>query len=243
VRKIFDEKYPNPVRVISVGAPLIDVLGDLQNEKWEKYSIEFCGGTHVAKTGDIKNLVILTEESIAKGIRRIFAITGSDAQEACRLANEFDVKLRKVENLHFSIEKLNFAATLKTENERDLKGIIPAVRRSDFAVRIKAIEAEGVKMGKEKAKADEKKVIQTITDYFKGEGGKASGLVAVLPVTPDPKLLTTSIATALKKGKFQKSVYLFAADHSKLVHVCFVPQVLPRLDDINFAGGSFKTQS
>jgi alanyl-tRNA synthetase len=111
--KIFDEKYPNPVRVISVGASLEEILQDVANEKWKKYSIEFCGGTHVAKTGDIKDLVILTEESIAKGIRRIFAITGNDAQEACRLANEFDAKLRKVENLPFSIEKLKFAATLR----------------------------------------------------------------------------------------------------------------------------------
>jgi alanyl-tRNA synthetase len=229
VRKIFDEKYPTPVRVVSVGAPLNDILADLTNEKWIKYSIEFCGGTHVAKTGDIKDLVILTEESIAKGIRRIFAITGSDAQEACRLANDFDAKLRKVENLPFSPEKLTSAATLKTENDRDLKGVIPAVRRSNFAARIKTIEAEGAKMAKEKAKADEKKIVQTITEYFKGEGENAPGLVAVLPVTPDPKLLTTSIATAFRKGKLQKSVYLFAADNSKLVHVCYVPQVPTRL--------------
>jgi hypothetical protein len=64
-------------------------------------------------------------------------------------------------------------------------------------------------------------------------------MVAVLPVTPDPKLLTTSIASALKKGKFQKSVYLFAADNTKLVHVCLCPSGTSTLDGINFVGGSF----
>ena len=169
--------------------------------------------------------MILTEESIAKGVRRIFAVTGSDAEEACRHANDFDAKLRKVERMPFSLEKLTFASTLKNENERDLKGLIPAVRRSDFTARIKAIEAEGTKMAKEKAKADEKQIVSTIQKYFEGDGEKKQGMVAVLEVTPDPKLLTTSISTAMKKWKTKKSVYLFATDSSKVVHTCFVPQV------------------
>jgi alanyl-tRNA synthetase len=227
VRKIFEEKYPNPVRVVSVGVSLDEILADVNNEKWEKISIEFCGGTHVAKTGDIKDLVILTEESIAKGVRRIFAITGSDAQEACRLANDFEAKLVKVEKMPFSSEKMTHAASLKSENEKDLKGLIPAVRRSAFSTRIKAIEAEGAKMAKEKAKADEKTIISAITEAFEGDGAKKLGMVALLDVTPDPKLLSNSILTAMKKWKTKKSVYIFAADQTKVVHVCYVPQVPP----------------
>ena len=226
VRKIFDEKYPNPVRVVSVGVSLEEILADVKNERWEKISIEFCGGTHVAKTGDIKDLVILSEESIAKGIRRIFAITGSDAQEACRLANEFDSKLAKVENLPVGVEKLNYAMALKGENERDLKGRIPAVRRSKFGERIRAIEQESAKLAKEKAKADEKHIVSTITDYFASQEAKKPGMVALLNVTPDPKLLTTAIATVMKKLTPKKPVYIFAADSTKVVHVCYVPQVL-----------------
>jgi alanyl-tRNA synthetase len=226
VRKIFDEKYPNPVRVVSVGAPLDDILSDVNNEKWEKFSIEFCGGTHVAKTGDIKDLVILNEESIAKGIRRVFAITGADAEEACRLANDFDAKLTKIEKMEFAPEKLNLASTLKIENEKDLKGLIPAVRRSKFALRIKAIEAEGAKLAKEKAKADEKVIISTISEYFTTEGDKKPGMVALLDFVPDAKILSSSIMAAMKKWKRKKSVYIIAADNSKVVHVCYVPQVI-----------------
>jgi alanyl-tRNA synthetase len=225
VRKIFDEKYPNPVRVVSVGVPLEEIIADLKNERWEKISIEFCGGTHVAKTGDIKDLVILSEESIAKGIRRIFAITGSDAQEACRLANEFDSKLTKVENMPMGVEKLNYATALKGENERDLKGRIPAVRRSKFGERIRAIEQESAKLAKEKAKADEKHIISTITDYFADKEAKKAGMVALLSVTPDPKLLTSAIATVMKKLTPKRPVYIFAADSTKVVHVCYVPEV------------------
>ena len=223
VRKIFEEKYPSPVRVVSVGADLDDILADVTNEKWLKYSIEFCGGTHVAKTGDIKDLVILTEESIAKGIRRVFAITGSDAEEACRLANDFEAKLGKVERMTFSQEKMGKAAKLKGENEKDLKGLIPAVRRSKFATRIKAIEAEGAKLAKEKAKADEKTVVTSVSDYFKKDN---PGMVALLDVTPDLKQLSNATAAAIKKGKVTKPVYLFAADNTRVVHCCVVPQVI-----------------
>jgi len=129
--------------------------------------------------------------------------------------------------MRFSLEKLTYAATLKTENERDLKGLIPALRRSDFTARIKAIEAEGIKMAKEKAKADEKQVVSTIQKFFEGEGEKKPGMVAVLDVTPDPRLLTTSIAIAMKKWTTKKSVYLFAADRARVVYTCYVPQVIP----------------
>lgn len=125
----------------------------------------------------------------------------------------------------FSLEKLTFAGTLKAENEKDLKGVIPAVRRSAFTNRIKTIEAEGLKMMKEKAKADEKVVVSKITDFFAGENEKKSGMVAILEVTPDPRLLTTSILTATKKWKTKKPIMLLAADNTKVVHVCYVPQV------------------
>jgi alanyl-tRNA synthetase len=243
VRKIFEEKYPNPVRVVSVGVSLEEILQDVNNEKWEKISIEFCGGTHVAKTADIKELVILSEESIAKGIRRILAVTGSDAQEACRVASDFDAKLTKVEHMPFSLEKLTYAATLKGENEKELKGLIPAVRRSKFGTRIRAIEAEGAKMAKEKAKADEKVIISTIVDFFQGEGEKKPGLVALLNVTPDPKLLSNSIATAMKRWTPKKSVYIFAADSTKVVHVCYVPEVCLTMAILTCLGESCKVET
>ena len=68
VRAVFGEKYPDPVRVILIGT---EPAG----------SAEFCGGTHLTRTGQIGALKIVSEESVAKGVRRITAITGLAAIE------------------------------------------------------------------------------------------------------------------------------------------------------------------
>jgi len=82
LQSVFGEVYPDPVRVISIGANINELLADPLNEKWKKTSIEFCGGTHLSNTLEAESFVITEETAIAKGIRRVTGITGPLATEA-----------------------------------------------------------------------------------------------------------------------------------------------------------------
>jgi len=80
LRAVFGETYPDPVRVVSVGVPVDDLLSNPDDPRWRGGSVEFCGGTHVARTSEIGQFTILSEEAVAKGVRRVVAISGPDAR-------------------------------------------------------------------------------------------------------------------------------------------------------------------
>ena len=62
------------------------MLANPTNPEWSKYSIEFCGGTHLSNTSQAEDFVIAEESGIAKGIRRIVGLTRLSAQIARRTA-------------------------------------------------------------------------------------------------------------------------------------------------------------
>jgi alanyl-tRNA synthetase len=92
---LFGEKYGDRVRVLSLGNAL-DGPG--------AYSVELCGGTHVARTGDVGLFKIISESGVAAGVRRIEALTGEAARRylldqagvATNLAQQFKTPVSEV---------------------------------------------------------------------------------------------------------------------------------------------------
>ncbi|MBT0779783.1 alanine--tRNA ligase [Paracoccus sp. pheM1] len=77
---LFGEKYGDEVRVVSMG----DLPGSGKGTGGQTYSLELCGGTHVARTGDIGMFALTSETASAAGIRRIEALTGQAAMDELR---------------------------------------------------------------------------------------------------------------------------------------------------------------
>jgi alanyl-tRNA synthetase len=69
---LFGEKYPDPVRMVSMG----------------DFSKELCGGTHLTNTGDVEAFEILSEEGISAGTRRVIALTGERARQHAKQTRE-----------------------------------------------------------------------------------------------------------------------------------------------------------
>jgi alanyl-tRNA synthetase len=92
---LFGEKYGDTVRVLTLG---------LGPDGAKAYSVELCGGTHVARTGDIALFKIVQEQGVAAGVRRIEALTGEAARRwlldqaavSKALADQFKVPVAEV---------------------------------------------------------------------------------------------------------------------------------------------------
>ncbi|MFM7538517.1 MAG: alanine--tRNA ligase [Planctomycetota bacterium] len=125
VRAVFGEKYPDPVRVVTVAAGQGESAG-------EESSIEFCGGTHLGGTGEAGSFQILSQEAVGKGVRRLTAVAGEAAlkarREQTRLLSEVAAKLtckpedaaERVDALREEVKKLQ--AQLKKAASGDLAG-------------------------------------------------------------------------------------------------------------------------
>ena len=217
VRAVFGETYPDPVRVVSIGVPVEELLEDVKRKEWRSVSIEFCGGTHVKNTTEIKHLVVLEENGIAKGIRRIVAVTGAEAQNVQREAQEWDKRITQLEGMQYGPEKE--AKTKEWQHELG-KVEISAVAKSKLRDRIAKIVKENLDQQKAAQKAESKKVMDAVNEHFTSNANSKT-LVISFPVSSGSKAVQEAIKTISSKQK-DKTVYLIGKADDKVMHGCYV---------------------
>ncbi|KAN0128727.1 alanine--tRNA ligase [Lactarius tabidus] len=220
LRAVFGEVYPDPVRVVSLEYDVDEIAKDVGNPKWRNTSIEFCGGTHVARTGDIKDFIITEESGIAKGIRRIVAVTGHEAQDVTRVADTFEARIKQVELLKGKAKD----TALKTLTVELGQADISLLRKSGMRDRLTTLRKAFDKEVKEKETAANKAAVEALTGYFK-ENPQAESYFAIIEVEGNAKILQAVVLQAKKLGK---AVYVFSVDSEggKVIHVNHVPESL-----------------
>ena len=172
---LFGEKYGDEVRVLQMG----------------EFSTELCGGTHVARTGDIGLFKIISESGIAAGVRRLEAITGLNA-------------LRWAQNQETLLK--NIISEVKAQTEKDVLTKIQA-----NANQTKALEKELAKAKAELAVHAGAKLLDNAKDL-----GAASLVVAQIDAEASA---LRDIVTDLT-GKSDKAVVLLAAVNDGKVSLC-----------------------
>jgi alanyl-tRNA synthetase len=116
---LFGEKYGEEVRVVAMGAE----DGDEQ-----PFSVELCGGTHVRRTGDIGLFKIISEASVASGVRRIEALTGAAAE--AHLASEEELLRQSAAVLRTSPAEIPARLARLLDEHRRLERELAEARRA-----------------------------------------------------------------------------------------------------------------
>ncbi len=192
---LFEEKYGEQVRVVT--------LSD--------FSKELCGGTHTQRTGDIGFFKILSESSVASGIRRIEAATGQGAlaavqaserviHQACRLLRE------KPSGVVARIEQLLAG---QKRSEKQIERLKAELAESRAAASTDAVRnIDGVAAMVQQVETDSPAALRDLADKFRD---KIKSGVVVLGTAVDKKvflvaMVTKDVAGKIHAGKIVKEI-------------------------------------
>ncbi|CAO2824072.1 unnamed protein product [Amaranthus hypochondriacus] len=209
LRAVFGEIYPDPVRIVSIGKKVEDLLAYPDKEEWSQYSTELCGGTHIANTREAKLFALLSEEGIAKGIRRVTAVTSDCALEAEQLACSLEQEVIDASNIETSLLEKKVASL----RSRVDAAPIPAAKKTDIRLKISSLQDQVRKAQKKLAEENLKKAVYTANE--KAEAAVSEGKTFCI-CRVDVGLDATAVREAVQKVIQQKkiSVMVFSVDET-----------------------------
>ena len=178
---LFGEKYDDIVRVLNIGS-----------------SIEFCGGCHVARTGDIGSFKIISEAGVAAGVRRIEAQTGMNALRVAQ--HNAEVLNDVVRRLNVKTEELPAKVSGLLDDLKSLEKALDQLK-SKMASRVgdslidQAIDVKGVKVLTARLDGVDVKALRETMDKVKDKLGTVVAVLAT--VSADGKV---QLAAGVSRG-------------------------------------------
>jgi len=156
LRAVFGEAYPDPVRVVAIGESVKSLLDNPANLAWAELSAEFCGGSHVQSTALIGAFAITAEEAVAKGVRRISALTGDMAENAIAAADAAELRVERASRL----SDTDLAALIPTLLIELDQATMPQVRKAQIRTAIGVLQERAKQAGKKLADAVRDKAVR-----------------------------------------------------------------------------------
>ncbi len=223
LRAVFGEKYPPKVRVVSIGAPVDALLAEPDSDKWEKLSIEFCGGTHLRSTGQAGGFCIVSEEGVAKGVRRITALTGQAAHDAQTAGEEL-------------LNRVTVLAQAKTDDELMLSDEVAAITTALGERTMSAVTRQRVRAGlaevqaklKEALKQRSKESAGLAVDAARKRADAMSGPVIVASIGEVDASAIRTAMDVFRKKHADSAVLLAGTSDGKVALMATVPK--PMID-------------
>lgn len=162
---LFDEKYDEMVRVVSVG----------------DFSKELCGGTHIDETAKIGLFKIVSEGSIASGVRRIEAITGRSAieylNELADLTDELSLSMKTTKDE--LISKVNLLKKESKEKDKEIQKLNNEILKNNISqILDKYEEINGIKLFALKFKDKDANSLREIADKIKDKNESCAVIIA-----------------------------------------------------------------
>ncbi len=168
---LFGEKYGAEVRVLRMG----------------DFSVELCGGTHVARTGDIGFIKIVAESGVAAGVRRIEAVTGAEAIEFVR---DTEQRLAQIAALvkggrDTVIERVLSLTKHAKGLEKDLARLsarLATTGNGSDGSELPVVDVAGIKVLAMRLEGADAKSLRTAADQFKDKLGESVVLLGTVEI-------------------------------------------------------------
>lgn len=195
---LFGEKYGDVVRVVTVG----------------EFSKEFCGGTHIDSTAKLGLFKLISESSVAAGVRRIEAVTGLNVIKMIYATNTLlkdtavAMKVNNPSDLPAKAAQVN--ADLK-EKDREIESMRSKIASMNLgSILDNAVEVKGVKIVTAMLSGTGSDALRTMCDKIRDEKSDTA-IVAVLAGVLDGKATLAATATKAAQAKGVKAGVLVKA--------------------------------